>query len=434
MRGWPGETGSPSSTSHSSTVPPCSAKSFCSSRRETTVTTCSPRAQLAALDGPAALDQCRRTGRPAARQVEAALSGSCTGSACLATNSRAASSWSGVLSAKSLHALEVPLGDAGQRAGRRHLEDAGDAQFAHGVHAKVPADRVGDLPHDPVHDLAAGADHPAVAVGDVAHPRVAYGDALGQLLEPRHGRGHVLGVEGAGHRQSRRSRAFSGPSASKAVSCSAVPAATIWPGPLSLAGVSPYWAILASTSSRSPPRTAVIEVSGDRGGRGHGPAALADQGHRGLGGDRAGAGGGGQLPDGVPGGGADLAERVRRVREQGEGRGETGRDQQRLGDRGVADGVGVRLGAVVHQVEIGDGRPPGEPVGDAGDVEPGSEEAGGLGTLAGSDEYEHPSTFPRTGRRGPPRRARRSWARPCGIPTRASPPRPVVPRPARSAA
>ena len=62
-----------------------------------------------------------------------------------------------------LHALEVPLRDAGQGACRRHLQQAGDAEIAHGCHAKVPADRRGHLAHQPaeylaaiVHDLAIG--------------------------------------------------------------------------------------------------------------------------------------------------------------------------------------------------------------------------------------------------------------------------------------
>ncbi len=57
------------------------------------------------------------------------------------------------------------------------------------------------------------------------------------------------------------SRAFAGASADSAASCSTVPAATTWPGPLSFAAVTPCSASLASTSSRSPPSTAVIEVA-----------------------------------------------------------------------------------------------------------------------------------------------------------------------------
>jgi len=90
---------------------------------------------------------------------------------------------------------------------------------------------------------------------------------------------------------------------------------------------------------------------------------------------------------------ADQPEGLGRVREQGERRGDPGGDQQRLGDRGVPDRVGVRFGAVVQKIEIGDGGPPDEAVGHAGHLEPGREEAGCLGTLAGSDEYEHPSIF-----------------------------------------
>ena len=84
---------------------------------------------------------------------------------------------------------------------------------------------------------------------------------------------------------------------------------------------------------------------------GHRLAALADQHHRLLGGDRPGTGGGGQLADAVAGDRADLAERVGRVREELEGGEQAGGHQQRLGHGGVADGLRVGLGAVVHQVE-----------------------------------------------------------------------------------
>ena len=101
------------------------------------------------------------------------------------------------------------------------------------------------------------------------------------------------------------SRALAGGSSASAASCSTVPAATIWPGPLSLAAVRPCCSSLASTSSRSPPRTAVMLVGVGRRGGGHRLAALADQHHRLLGGDRPGAGGGGELADAVAGDRAD---------------------------------------------------------------------------------------------------------------------------------
>ena len=49
-----------------------------------------------------------------------------------------------------------------------------------------------------------------------------------------------------------------------------------------------------------------MPVGGRRGGLGHRLAALADQHHRLLGGDHAGAGGGGELADAVAGDRADL--------------------------------------------------------------------------------------------------------------------------------
>ena len=56
------------------------------------------------------------------------------------------------------------------------------------------------------------------------------------------------------------SRARGGGFSASPASCSIVPAATIWPLPLLLAGVSPWASMAASTSSGLPPITAVIEV------------------------------------------------------------------------------------------------------------------------------------------------------------------------------
>ena len=64
-----------------------------------------------------------------------------------------------------------------------------------------------------------------------------------------------------------------------------------------------------------------------------------------------------------------------------------------MGDGGVSDGVAVGLSAVVHEVEVCDGRQPAEPVLKAGKLEPGSEEARGLGPLAGGDDDEHETTL-----------------------------------------
>ena len=57
-----------------------------------------------------------------------------------------------------------------------------------------------------------------------------------------------------------RSRAPAGGAAAKASRSASVPAATICPAPLTLAGVRPLLAMAASTASASPPSTAVIPV------------------------------------------------------------------------------------------------------------------------------------------------------------------------------
>ena len=56
-------------------------------------------------------------------------------------------------------------------------------------------------------------------------------------------------------------RTPSGLSSSSAASCSAVPAATIWPAPFTLAGVRPSFSRCATTTSGSPPSSADMPVS-----------------------------------------------------------------------------------------------------------------------------------------------------------------------------
>ena len=55
-------------------------------------------------------------------------------------------------------------------------------------------------------------------------------------------------------------RARAGGSAAKAASASSAPAATTWPAPLTLAGVRSWRSMVASTSSGSPPSTALMPV------------------------------------------------------------------------------------------------------------------------------------------------------------------------------
>ena len=148
----------------------------------------------------------------------------------------------------------------------------------------------------------------------------------------------------------------------------------------------------AATSSGSPPRTALMPV---------GVTALAaamarprsrtktiacssvsDPGH----------GGGGDLADRVPGrarrrgAGAASSPGWSNRAEQAD---QAGADDERLGDRGVLDRVGVGDGAVGDEVEPGDRGEPAQPVAHPGQLEPGGEEAGGLGALSRADESEH---------------------------------------------
>lgn len=85
--------------------------------------------------------------------------------------------------------------------------------------------------------------------------------------------------------------------------------------------------------------------------------------------------------------GGGLAQGVQRQQARGY--------DQRLGDRGVADRVGVGLGAVGDQVDpggLGVGR---EQLACAGQFKPGGQETGGLGSLSGTYKYNHPSILPR---------------------------------------
>ena len=128
-------------------------------------------------------------------------------------------------------------------------------------------------------------------------------------------------------------------------------------------------------------------------GRGHGAATFGDEDHRRLGGEDAHARGGGDLADGVAGGDADQRVRVRRVREQLERREQPGGHQQRLRDRGVPDGLGVGVDAVVLEVEPAHRAQPGQAVGEGGLFDPRAQEPGGLCALTGRDDRQHPFTL-----------------------------------------
>ena len=179
-----------------------------------------------------------------------------------------------------------------------------------------------------------------------------------------------------------------------AASPSSGPAATTWPAPFMLAGVSPC------CSMRGEHLVRVAAQDGGHPGRGlgarggHGPAADGGQRDRRLDRQHAGQRGGGQLADAVPGD-DDVAAGVRRVRDRtGQaaelaGDEQAHRDDERLGDRGVLDRLGVAGRAERQQVGVGDRAGPAEEGLGAGEVEPVGEHSGLLGTLSGGEDGQH---------------------------------------------
>ena len=143
------------------------------------------------------------------------------GRPCSAISARAASRSSGVFrasvctpgSARLARPVSVPPGHTSM--------SAVDAELLEGLHAQVPADRVGDLADQPRDDLGAGGDGPAVRVRHVRDRRVGGRQARGGLRQRRDRGGHVVRC-GTRRRPSAATtrRTPSGLSASSAASCS----------------------------------------------------------------------------------------------------------------------------------------------------------------------------------------------------------------------
>ena len=66
-----------------------------------------------------------------------------------------------------------------------------------------------------------------------------------------------------------------------------------------------------------------------------------------------------------------------------------GRDQQGLGDGGIADSLRIRLGSEVGEIKPADGGQPGNPVGEGVDLQPLGQETGGLSALTGRGNRKH---------------------------------------------
>ena len=80
-----------------------------------------------------------------------------------------------------LYALEVALGDPGQRARRWHLHEAGDAEIGHRRHAQVPAHRRRHLADQPPEHFPAIVHDLPIGVRQQAGPRVVGGDGPREL-------------------------------------------------------------------------------------------------------------------------------------------------------------------------------------------------------------------------------------------------------------
>ena len=148
IRGWPGETGSPSSTSHSTTVPPWGAVTGCSSRSVTSMPIVTPGSSVDADRQRRRSGRCPCRGRRASARSGSRRAG--TALPCRATRSRAASRSAGVFSATVSTPGSARLIRPVRVPGRRHLDDAGHAELGHRLHAQVPAHRVADLGDDPL--------------------------------------------------------------------------------------------------------------------------------------------------------------------------------------------------------------------------------------------------------------------------------------------
>ena len=96
---------------------------------------------------------------------------------------------------------ERALGESGECSGGWNFEECGDAEFAHGLHAEVPAHRVADLHDQPLEVLAAALDHGAVGVGEQTSAGVVGRDGACVVGEHLDGGLHVCGVERTGHRE-----------------------------------------------------------------------------------------------------------------------------------------------------------------------------------------------------------------------------------------
>ena len=181
--------------------------------------------------------------------------------------------------------------------------------------------------------------------------------------------------------------------AASAASASVLPAATIWPPPLTLAPTRSSSASVLSTVATSPPMTADIPVGvsaqaaliawprtaarSTASSAGSTPASAAAASSPTECPATAAPGGSGELPGGE----------------------QCGRDHQRLGDGGVLDLVGAGGGAQRDQIQVGPVGHRRRLIADAVQFQPGSEHPRLLSSLTRSDDGQHWTSQTRSGHR-----------------------------------
>ena len=224
---------------------------------------------------------------------------------------------------------------AGERAGRGHLDNRRHAEVCHGAHAQVPADRVAYLGHDPLDHLATVVDDSAICIGQQAHARIrgrSRREHMPRAAAPLAPCARCGTRRPPGGGRTWRRRGGERGELLDGARCDDL-AGTVDVG----RGQAPAASIAVRTSSGSPPSTADMLV-----GWWAAAAAIARPRSRtrtsaGLRREDAGAGRRGQLPHTVPGSRADHGETVRGWGNRAEGAQQSGSDEQGLSDRGIAD-------------------------------------------------------------------------------------------------
>jgi hypothetical protein len=275
------------------------------------------------------------------------------------------------------------LGEADEGAGRGELEHRGDPEVDHGLHAPVPANRAAHLPDEPAQDVGSPRDDLAIGVGQQRDARVADVEVGGELLEGVDSGRHVHGVEGAGDLQGddpglgrrvggERRELLQG-------ACGDGLPGTVGVGGRQAVPLQ-HLGDLGRVATEDGAHARRCERARCR----HAAATLADEDHRVVVGQHPGEGGGGDLTDRVPRGDPDRT--LRPVGEEHRGDCQPRSHDEGLGDGGVLDRLRVRGGAVDDQVETGDLGERLEPRAEGRELEPGGQEAGGLGALSRADD------------------------------------------------